>query len=186
MPHQKVFFCHVQYFYIKNWKTTQYNLSKNVCFSFSTCFVFSLLSNNTLHEMFCTYNCYWNTFQYKYIIQITFHVMCEWFQKTFIYSYHIIYLPISVLSRLRFISWSSPSQALLKSKWKFLHALKAFPNVSSVCFHWKITWHLGKANKKVKTERVSNWIDAQSSCLGLTSFNVPSCWLPKTTDYLLL
>ena len=32
-----------------------------------------LLSNNTLHVMFYTYICYWNTFQYMYI-QITFHV----------------------------------------------------------------------------------------------------------------
>ena len=25
--------------------------------------------------MFYTYICYWNTFQYKYIVQITFHVV---------------------------------------------------------------------------------------------------------------
>ena len=31
-------------------------------------FCFLLLSNNTLHVMFYTYICYWNTFQYKYII----------------------------------------------------------------------------------------------------------------------
>ena len=37
--------------------------------------LFLLLSNNTLHIMFYTYICYWNTFQYKYIIQITFHVV---------------------------------------------------------------------------------------------------------------
>ena len=38
-------------------------------------FCFYLLSNNTLHVMFYTYICYWNTFQYKYIIQITFHIV---------------------------------------------------------------------------------------------------------------
>ena len=57
----------------------------------------------------------------------------------------------------------------VKSTQKFPHALKAFPNFSFVCFHWKITWHLGKVNKKLilrERERVSNCIDAQSSCLG--------------------
>ena len=38
-------------------------------------FCFLLLPNNTLHVMFCIYICYWNIFQYKYIIQITFHVV---------------------------------------------------------------------------------------------------------------
>ena len=33
--------------------------------------------------------------------------------------------------------------------------------------------------------RVSNWIAAQSSCMEFTSFNVPPCLLPKTTDELL-
>ena len=32
---------------------------------------FLLLSNNTLHLMFYCYICYWSTFQYKHIIQIT-------------------------------------------------------------------------------------------------------------------
>ena len=41
-----------------------------------------------------------------------------------------------------------------------------------VCFYRKITWHFRKVKKKVKTERVSNWTDAQSSCLKLASFNV--------------
>ena len=36
----------------------------------------------------------------------------------------------------------------------FLQALKTFPNFSFASFHWKITWYLGKINKKVKTERV--------------------------------
>ena len=54
------------------------------------------------------------------------------------------------------------------------------------CFHWKITWHLGKVDKNVKNERVSNWFDAQSSCSEFTSFNVTPCLLPKTTDKLLL
>ena len=39
MSHQKVF-CPMQYICMKNWKTTQYNLSENVCFLFSACFDF--------------------------------------------------------------------------------------------------------------------------------------------------
>ena len=68
----------------------------------------------------------------------------------------------------------------------FLYTTKTFSNFSFLCFHWKITWHLGKVTKIVKTERVSNWIDAQSSCLGFPSFNVPASWFPKRTNKLLL
>ena len=53
----------------------------------------------------------------------------------------------------------------VKSMQKFLHILKAFHIFSFVCFHWKKTWYLGKVNKKVKTERVRNWIEAHFSCL---------------------
>ena len=43
------------------------------CLFFVFClFCFLLLSNNTLHVMFYTYICYWNTFQYKCI---TFHAV---------------------------------------------------------------------------------------------------------------
>ena len=31
--------------------------------------------------MFYTYICYWNTFQYKYIIQITFHVVKQFYVR---------------------------------------------------------------------------------------------------------
>ena len=118
MSHQQLLFCHVRHFCMKNWKTTQYNISKNVCFSFSAC-------------------CF----------------------------------PIRQV----------------KSTRKLLHALKVFPNLFLfVCFHDKITWHLGKVKKKVKNERGRNCIDAQSLCLVFTSLNVPPCSLPKTTDKLLL
>ena len=62
---------------MKKGKTSRCNLSRNVCFSFSACidFLCACLSNNTLHVMFYTYTSYWNTFQYKYAIQITFHVV---------------------------------------------------------------------------------------------------------------
>ena len=49
----------------------------------------------------------------------------------------------------------------VKSTRKILHTLKAFRNFSFFCFHWKITWHLGKVNKKVNTETVRNWTDTR-------------------------
>ena len=57
----------------------------------------------------------------------------------------------------------------------------AFPGFSFVNFHWKITWYFGKVNKKIKTERISCWTDAQ-----FTRFNVRPCSLSKTNDKLLL
>ena len=41
------------------------------CLFFVFCLFCLLLSNNTLYVVFYTYICCWNTFQYKYIIQIT-------------------------------------------------------------------------------------------------------------------
>ena len=50
--------------------------SSKECLSFVFClFCFLLLSYNTLHKMFYTYICYWNIFQYKHMIKITFHVL---------------------------------------------------------------------------------------------------------------
>ena len=72
----------------------------------------------------------------------------------------------------RWENWQIFPIRQVKSTRKILHALKAFPTFSLVCFQWKITSHIGNVNKKVKTERVSNWIDAHCSCLGFTSFNV--------------
>ena len=67
----------------------------------------------------------------------------------------------------------------------FIHAFICFGRYSEG-IPGKIISYLSKVNKKVKTERVSNWIDAQSSCFGFTSFNVFPCLLLKTTDKLLL
>ena len=50
--------------------------SSKECLPFVFClFCFLLLSYNTLHKMFYTYICYWNIFQYKHMIKITFHVL---------------------------------------------------------------------------------------------------------------
>ena len=127
---------------------------KEFLFSVFCLFCLSLLSNNTFHVILYTYICYWNKFQCKYIIQITFHVEKQFHarvtQKIFVYS----------LSYYLF-----------------------------ACFYFvslKITWHRGRLNKKVKIERVSNWIDVQSLYLGFTSFKVPPCLLPETTIKFLL
>ena len=67
----------------------------------------------------------------------------------------------------------------VKSTRKFLHTLQAFHNFYFVYFHWKATWHLGKINKKVKTERVNNWTESQSSCLGSRVPTFPLVYSPK-------
>ena len=118
--------------------------------------------------MFYTYIRYWDTFQYKYI-------SASDFKRYFLTLYHIISLPISILSRLCFISWSSPPPSLfnwpriqlylkvpnhvyvlkgniihcVNLRKNVFHGLTAFPNFSFFCFHWKMTWHLGKVNAKV-------------------------------------
>ena len=76
----------------------------------------------------------------------------------------------------------------VKSTQKFPHALKAFPNFSFVCFHWKITWHLGKVNKKlILRERESQQLYWRPVLVfGFTNFSVPPCWLSKMTNKLLL
>ena len=94
--------------------------------------------------------------------------------------FHVKFFFCSIVQKL--ITWAKCENLIIlaktlrktdKSTRKLLHALNAFPNFAFVCFHWKIICHLGKVSKKVKTERVSNLIDAQFSCLGFTSFNVP-------------
>ena len=56
---------------MKNYSTQPFK----ECLFFIFCLFYFFLSNNTLHIMLYTYICYWNTFQYKYIIQNTFHVI---------------------------------------------------------------------------------------------------------------
>ena len=56
------------------WKIEIFSIqSFKECLFFVFCLFccFLLLSNNTLHLMFYCYICYWSTFQYKHIIQIT-------------------------------------------------------------------------------------------------------------------
>ena len=63
------------YNYFVKKKKKLLNTIFQIIFVFRFLPVFLLLSNNTLHVMFYTYICYWNIFQYNYIIQITFHVL---------------------------------------------------------------------------------------------------------------
>ena len=75
-----------------------------------------LISNNTLHVISYTCICYWNTFHYKHIIQITFYVVKQSHTRVTTQDICLILpcfsLPFFVLSRLRFISWSSPLPSL--------------------------------------------------------------------------
>ena len=98
---------------MKIWKTILQSFKE--CLFFVLClFCFLFLSNNTIHVIFYTYICYWNTFQYKYIIQITFHVVKQSHARVtskdicLFTLYHIVSLPISVLSQFRSQFRSSP------------------------------------------------------------------------------
>ena len=74
MLHQKVLFFSCIIFFYKKLKNYSIQSYKDCLLFVFSLFCFLLLSNNTLHLMFYTYIRYWNTLQYKYIIQITFHV----------------------------------------------------------------------------------------------------------------
>ena len=118
---------------MKNWKTTQCNFSKKVCFSFSACFVFLLLSDNILHLMFYTFICYWNTFQYQYILQITFHVEKQYHvrvtskekkRRFSVISIYLAWMNFSVGPFAPKENWQIFTIHKVKSMWKFLHVLK--------------------------------------------------------------
>ena len=88
---------------MKNYSTQ----SVKECLFFVFClFCFLLLSNNTIHLMFYTYICHWNTFHYKYIIQIPFHVVKQ--SHVRVTSKNFCSLFIMFFANFRFISWSSP------------------------------------------------------------------------------
>ena len=103
--------------------------------------------------------------------------MREWLQNIFGYSLSLLFICLfPLLSTYLFTlrGWTFPwvfsGKLITWAKYVtlaiFAKTLKAFRNFSLFfffCFHWKITWHLGKVNKKVKSERVRNWIDARVS-----------------------
>ena len=95
------------------------------CSFFVFClFCFLLLSNSTLHVIFYTYICYWNTFS------------CAGDYKRYLFTlHHIISLSISVLPQLRFISWSSPPPLLFN--WLRVQLYLKVPNHIYV-----LKWHI--------------------------------------------
>ena len=99
-------------------------------------------------------------------------------QLSFVKEIHAMYFVFDFSHEIRFFVY------LVKSTRKFFHALKSFSNFAFVCCHYKITWYLDKVNQKLRTERVSNRIDTQSSSLTFMSFNIPPCLPPQTTHIL--
>ena len=99
---------------MKNWKTTQYNFSRDywlviIEYWLSSCFVFCYyLITPSMH-----FSLYILVIEAHVIdLQITFHVVKQShgsdFKSYMFTLYHSISLPISVLSHLRFILWSPP------------------------------------------------------------------------------
>ena len=138
------------------------------------------LSNNTLHVMFSTYICYWNTIQYKYI-QITFHVVKQYHARVFSKDIWLLFIMLFICLFLSlfvyqftlsgwFFLWAPSQKFIIWEKCVTLAILGKTPRKidkyfsfteSNLCknsftllkhfvwFHWKITGHLGKSNKKV-------------------------------------
>ena len=96
--------------------------------------------------------------------------MCEWLHKIFVYSsYHFFAYFRFASTSFYFMKFSCSfvvQSYIYVLKWYIIHCVIYFRFIEC----WQ-TWHLGKVNKKVKTEKESA-IDAESSCLGFTSFNV--------------
>ena len=88
----------------------KYNLSKDVCFSFSACFVVFCYYLITLSIwssilIFVTEKHFNISTLYK-LLPLN-NPMLEWLQRYLFILYHSVSLSIFILSRLRFISWSS-------------------------------------------------------------------------------
>ena len=103
---------------MKNWKTTQYNFSRDywlfiIDYWLSACFFF-FLSKNTLHAFFFIHTCYWSTrYWFTNYFSCRKTISCASDFKSYMFAlYHSISLPISVLSHLRFILWSPPRSSL--------------------------------------------------------------------------
>ena len=75
---------------------------KERMFFFFCVFCFLFLSNNILHIMFYTYICYCNTFQFKYNIEITFHVNINTFSFQYKYIMQINFHVKKTKQKLRF------------------------------------------------------------------------------------
>ena len=116
--------------------------SSKECLSFVFClFCFLLLSYNTLHKMFYTYICYWNIFQYKHMIKITFHVLKQSHvrvtSKDICLYFIFLCLFLFCLDFVLFKKKKSKNKKNVREN-SFTH-LRDFATFFFVCFHWKIT-----------------------------------------------
>ena len=141
-------------------KTTQYNLWKDACFSFSAS-VFSYYL--TTLSMYCSI--------LIFLMKTHFHLLFLSTLRGWAFPWALLQklitwlkcVPLTILAKTpRKIDKYFPFAKSNLRKNSFTH-LKHFV---TVCFLKKLTCHLGKVNKNAQTERVSNWIDAQSSCWG--------------------
>ena len=129
------------------------------CLFFVFCLIcFLLLSGNTLHITFCTYICYWNTFQYKCIIQITFHVVKQSHARVtwkdislshyfFAYSRFVSTLFYeALLLLLKFLS------LVFVLKWYIIHCLIYFGFIE--CLYMHLLCQVFGRNSRV----IQNWV----------------------------
>ena len=120
------------------------------CLFFISClFCFLLLSNNALHVIFYAYICYWNTFQYKCIIHITFHVVkqshARMTSKDICLLFILLFLCLFFSSR-RFISWSFSSPLLFY--WPHVQLQLKVPNFIYV-LKWCILTNISQSPSQI-------------------------------------
>ena len=104
------------------------SLKECLFFVFCLCWFLSL-SNNTLHVMFYTYICYWNTFKYTWITQITFHGVKQSHSRVTskdIYLLFIIFFLCLFLSCLDFVCYMRYTKKLKDNLIKSLEFTAVF------------------------------------------------------------
>ena len=127
------------------------------CLFFVFClFWFLLLSNNTVHVIFYTYICYWNTFQYKHN-NLTISCAID-FKR-----YHIIFIILFLCLFLlcldfvlfyKALLWSSQShQRACVLKWYIIQCLIYFGFVECLCMDFlKNNLTSRQSNRKLKLQ----------------------------------
>ena len=182
-------------------KTTQYNLSNNFYFLFSACFIFwyYLITSS----MQCSIIIF--VIEHISVISCYKRIPCASdFKRYLLTLYHIISLPISVLSRLLFISWSSPPSSLFSwlcaqlylkvcnriyvLKWYIIHSLIYFGFIECLYMHLFLQVFGGNFGKNNLTSRQSKQeylklreltIDLTlSSCVWGSRFSTPPLLTP--------
>ena len=119
---------------MNNWKITQYNLSKSVCFSFSACFVFSYLRTPSIIVLYLYLLLKHISIWLHYTNYCRKSIPCASnFKRYLSVFYRIISLSIFVLSRLRFILWSSSRPSLFN--WPRVQLYLKVPNHKYVLYY---------------------------------------------------